>query len=172
VSFGAGSATTLTPEDGEAILRECPAIRSEAPVVRARTQVVYGSRNWVPSSMYGTTPAFLDVREWTSLEEGEAFTDRDVLNGTRDTLERRVSGLGVSEPLIQTRGANQIVVELPGVEDRRQRSTCSKRRAEIIDPQAAPPLGIKVSTTLDRRFHQPVPQRRRKRRLAKALLRA
>src|SRR5512136_376658 len=35
VTFGAGSATTLTPEDMEAIVRECPAVRWAAPVVRA-----------------------------------------------------------------------------------------------------------------------------------------
>src|SRR5437667_11560797 len=41
VSYGAGSVTTLTPQDTEAILRECPAVSNAAPVVRARTQVVY-----------------------------------------------------------------------------------------------------------------------------------
>ncbi len=86
VSFGAGSVMTLTPEDSEAILRECPSVRSAAPVVRARTQVIYGSRNWVPFSMYGTTPAFLEVRDWTNLAEGEPFTDRDVLNANKVCL--------------------------------------------------------------------------------------
>ena len=32
--------------------------------------------------------------------------DSDMMNGLRDTIERRVNGLGVSEPLIQTRGNN------------------------------------------------------------------
>jgi hypothetical protein len=50
VSFGGGSVMNLTPQDYEAVVRECPSIRSAAPVVRARTQVVYGNRNWVPSS--------------------------------------------------------------------------------------------------------------------------
>src|SRR3954462_13529943 len=45
VTFGSGSVITLTPKDGDAILRECPTVRSIAPVVRARTQVVYGNRN-------------------------------------------------------------------------------------------------------------------------------
>jgi len=79
ISFGAGTTTTLTPQDYEAILRECPSVRSAAPVVRARTQVVYGNRNWVPSSIYGTTPSFLDIREWTPLAAGEIFSERDVL---------------------------------------------------------------------------------------------
>ena len=50
VSFGAGTVTTLTPQDGEAILRDSPSVRNVAPVVRARTQVVYGNRNWVPAA--------------------------------------------------------------------------------------------------------------------------
>ncbi len=67
VSFGAGSVATLTPADCEAILRECPSVLNAAPIVRARTQVVYGNRNWVPTGIYGTTPAFLDVRDWSNL---------------------------------------------------------------------------------------------------------
>ncbi len=86
VSFGAGSVTTLTPQDGEAILRESPAIRNVAPIVRARTQVVCGNRNWVPQQMLGTTPAFLDIRDWTNLAEGDAFTERDVLNANKVCL--------------------------------------------------------------------------------------
>src|SRR5437773_2896415 len=39
VSFGSGSIVTLTPEDCKAIQRECTAVHSVAPVVRARTQV-------------------------------------------------------------------------------------------------------------------------------------
>ncbi len=99
VSFGAGSVMTLTPEDSEAIARECPAVRAAAPVVRARTQVVYGNRNWVPTFIYGSTPAFLEVREW-SLSEGEAFTDRDVRNGSSVCLlgQRLVRELFQGEP--------------------------------------------------------------------------
>ncbi len=83
VSFGSGSVTTLSPQDYEAIVRECPSVASAAPVVRARTQVVYGSRNWVPASIMGTTPSFLEVRNWTDLAEGEVFSDRDVLNANK-----------------------------------------------------------------------------------------
>ncbi|MGD0781999.1 MAG: ABC transporter permease [Candidatus Aminicenantales bacterium] len=80
ISFGAGTVLTLTPQDADEILSECPPVRSVAPVVRARTQVVYGNLNWVPMNIYGTTPSFLQVRDWTTLAEGEPFTDRDVRN--------------------------------------------------------------------------------------------
>ncbi len=82
VSFGAGSVMTLTPQDGEAILAESPAVRGVAPLVRARTQVIYGNRNWVPSFIYGTIPDYLDVREW-GLAEGDMFTERDVRNASK-----------------------------------------------------------------------------------------
>jgi len=80
VNQGVGSVMTLTPQDADVILKECPAVSSVAPVVRARTQVVYGNRNWVPTYVYGTTPSFLQVRDWTDLDEGEAFTEHDVRN--------------------------------------------------------------------------------------------
>ncbi|MEW6658930.1 MAG: ABC transporter permease [Thermodesulfobacteriota bacterium] len=82
---GAGTAMTLTPQDAEAILAECPAIKTVAPIVRARAQVVYGNQNWVPVYIYGTTPEYLDVREW-SLEEGASFTDMEVRNAGKVCL--------------------------------------------------------------------------------------
>jgi len=72
ISFGAGSVTTLTPEDCEAIMKECPAVRIASPEVRARTQVVYKQRNWVPFWMTGTSPANLEVAN-RAIAEGEFF---------------------------------------------------------------------------------------------------
>ena len=83
VSFGAGTVMTLTPDDSEAILKECPAVLSAAPLVRARTQVIYGNRNWVPMFIYGTTAQYLVVREWTAMEQGGMFTDSDIRNASK-----------------------------------------------------------------------------------------
>ena len=47
--------------------------------------MIYGNRNWVPTYIYGSTPSYLDVQNWT-IAEGEAFTDRDVLNANRVCL--------------------------------------------------------------------------------------
>ena len=77
--------------------------------------------------------------------------DSGALEGTRNTIERRVNGLGVSEPLIQTRGDNQIIVELPGVEDPERAVQVIQQTAllEIIDPQGQTlPEGTLVETTL------------------------
>jgi ABC-type antimicrobial peptide transport system permease subunit len=78
VSAGAGTVTTLTPQDREAILRECSTVRWAAPGVDCRMQVIYGNRNWAPWKVLGTTPDYLLVRDWAELEDGAAFTDADV----------------------------------------------------------------------------------------------
>jgi ABC-type antimicrobial peptide transport system permease subunit len=83
VNTGSGAMMTLTPQDVEAILKECPSVVWAAPIVRARAQVVYGNRNWVPTYVYGTAPSFLDIRDWTEMDEGEAFTDHEVLNSSK-----------------------------------------------------------------------------------------
>ncbi|MGO8854657.1 MAG: ABC transporter permease [Steroidobacteraceae bacterium] len=83
VNYGIGSVTTLTPNDADAISKKCPAVANVAPIVRARTQIVYGKRNWVPTYIYGSTPSFLLVRDWTNMEEGAAFTEHDVLNASK-----------------------------------------------------------------------------------------
>lgn len=83
INYGIGSVTTLTPNDADALARRSPALANVAPVVRARTQIVYGNRNWVPTYVYGSTPAFLNVRDWTEMDEGEAFTEHDVLNASK-----------------------------------------------------------------------------------------
>jgi ABC-type antimicrobial peptide transport system permease subunit len=85
VSYGSGSRITLTPEDGEAILSECPSVSNVAPLVHTRAQVVFGNLNWVPTYIYGSTPSYLEVQNWT-IAEGETFTEGDVLSANRVCL--------------------------------------------------------------------------------------
>ena len=118
VSFGAGSVTTLTVEDAEAIAREVPTALHVAPVVRARTQVVYGNKNWVPQNINGTTVSFLDVRDWNVLEYGEMFGDRDVRNGARvcvlgQTLVREL--FGSEDPIGKEVRVQNVALKVVGV---------------------------------------------------------
>ena len=80
------SVATLSPDDVDAIVRDCPHILCAAPIVRARASVVQGNRDWRPNYMMGTTPAFLTARNWTDLELGRAFTDREVAVGAKVCL--------------------------------------------------------------------------------------
>lgn len=73
------------------------------------------------------------------------------LAGTRDTIERRVSGLGVSEPVIQTRGNNQIIVELPGVKSPEEAVATLSQTAllEIVSSGSTPlNVGQTITTSL------------------------
>jgi macrolide transport system ATP-binding/permease protein len=81
-----GRGNLLTPEDAEAILRECPAVVSTAPIVSTRGQIVYGNRNWNPIFITGSTTDFLSIRNWNRLDLGRAFTEREVLSGSQVCL--------------------------------------------------------------------------------------
>jgi macrolide transport system ATP-binding/permease protein len=96
VTFGAGSVMTLTPGDAEAMGRELGSLKAVAPVVRARTQVVHGNRNWVPGEIVGTTPAYLTAREW-DVEEGAPFTDQDARQAAKVCLLGRTVARGLFE---------------------------------------------------------------------------
>ncbi|MFM8253145.1 MAG: ABC transporter permease [Planctomycetota bacterium] len=80
------SVATLSPDDAEAIVRDCPHVLCAAPIVRARASVVHGNRDWRPNYMMGTTPAFLTARNWSDLELGRAFTEREVAVGAKVCL--------------------------------------------------------------------------------------
>ena len=78
VSWGSGTEETLTPDDAIEIRRQCPAVAEAAPIVGTGGQIVYGNRNWVPMRIVGSTPGYVVVRDWTEMDEGEMFTERDV----------------------------------------------------------------------------------------------
>ena len=51
-----------------------------------QAQAAYQDRNWAPGSVLGTTPDYLDTRQWTQMTEGDSFTDTDVRNAARVCL--------------------------------------------------------------------------------------
>ncbi len=84
VRMGAGTQPTLSMGDGEAILKECPAVAEVAPVLNGVAQIVYGHQNW-STGILGTTPSMLEVRDWP-LSSGRSFTDQDVKSATKVCL--------------------------------------------------------------------------------------
>ncbi|MEN6558321.1 MAG: ABC transporter permease, partial [Thermoguttaceae bacterium] len=85
VNLGTGAVQTLKPDDVDAILDQCPAVAEAAPLVGSRAQIIYGNRNWIPKNIIGTTPAYLNVREW-AVQEGNVFTEHDVRSGGKVCL--------------------------------------------------------------------------------------
>jgi putative ABC transport system permease protein len=81
VRMGAGSVTTLTAADAEAVAEVCSSTADVAPLTNAAAQVVYRGQNW-NTSVEGTTGNYASVRSWT-LAAGVFFTDQDVRSASR-----------------------------------------------------------------------------------------
>lgn len=78
----------------------------------------------VAGYLVATTPLTLglDLQGGARLVLEGQSTDKvkisdDSMNGVLAVIRNRIDALGVSEPIVQRKGSNQIVVELPGVKD-------------------------------------------------------
>lgn len=76
VRQAAGTNTTLTLKDAQAIAREVPGIGAVAPSVSKQYQLVAGNMNWT-SSIQGTTPEYMEVRN-LSVQSGSFISNEDV----------------------------------------------------------------------------------------------
>ncbi|HUH93842.1 MAG TPA: ABC transporter permease [Casimicrobiaceae bacterium] len=83
IRMGMGAAPTLTTGDAEAI-GELSSIAAVAPIAPGTAQIIYGSNNW-STMVAGTTPAYLEVRDW-SVASGAPFSESDVRSATRVAL--------------------------------------------------------------------------------------
>lgn len=81
VRLAAGSSTTLTNKDAQAIARQIAGVTAVAPSVSRQYQIVSGNKNWT-TSVQGTTPEFLEVRNFT-VQNGRFFNTQDVDTRTR-----------------------------------------------------------------------------------------
>lgn len=120
--LAAGSSTTLTNQDAQAIAREIAGVSAVAPGVSRQYQVVYGNQNWVTSTQ-GTTPEFLEVRNF-AVESGSFFTAKDVDTRARvAVLGKTVADnlFGEVDPVGQTVRINKAPFRVIGVmEDKGQ----------------------------------------------------
>ncbi len=84
IRMGFGSQQTLTLNDAEAILKECPAVLDVAPIHSGAAQIVYGNLNW-STQVLGSTSGITVVRDWP-LAAGRPISDEDVRSATKVAL--------------------------------------------------------------------------------------
>jgi putative ABC transport system permease protein len=84
VRSAAGSATTLTLEDAEAIAEKIPNISAVAPYNQATLQVIAGSEN-MNARINGVTPEYKDVYNWQTTS-GAFFTEYEYERGAKVAL--------------------------------------------------------------------------------------
>ncbi|HEV2178405.1 MAG TPA: ABC transporter permease [Terriglobia bacterium] len=76
VHMGWGSVSTLTPDDVNAIGRECSAVSQISAGAESHVQVVYGDENWSTENN-GVDVTFPAIRDWP-MAEGSFFTEDEV----------------------------------------------------------------------------------------------
>ena len=70
---GAGSASTLTVADADALGKQAPAVLKVGYLSRQSGQVVFGDQNW-STAIQGVSPSYLDIVNWR-IASGEPLTD-------------------------------------------------------------------------------------------------
>ena len=81
VRGGAGTMNTLTVEDFEAILRECPTVKMVSPSANSMAQVVFGNQNW-NSRIEGFNEQLPALRNWKVIQ-GSFFDESHVKTAAR-----------------------------------------------------------------------------------------
>jgi len=95
VRTGAGSTTSLTTKDAEAI-KKLPGVLTVDPTVRTAVQARHRGINW-GTAVEGATASFTEARNW-SVATGEFFSERDVASASHvcvlgQTVAREMFGL-------------------------------------------------------------------------------
>jgi putative ABC transport system permease protein len=78
---GAGTSTTLTPDDMQAVLREVTSVGAATPSISAGVPLVAGNQNWTTRAE-GVDVAYPMIRA-RGVAEGQFFTEADVRSAAR-----------------------------------------------------------------------------------------
>ena len=112
----AGSGSTLTLQDAQAIEKESYALKGVAPEIFSRTQLVYGNMNW-STQVTGSTPSIFPIREWR-ISKGRFFQEGEAKSGAKvvvlgATVARNL--FGEEDPVGKTVRIRNVPMEVLGV---------------------------------------------------------
>jgi putative ABC transport system permease protein len=78
---GAGTSTSLTPDDMEAVLRDVPSVGAATPSITASVPLVAGNQNW-QTRAEGVDVSYPSIRS-RGVAQGQFFTEADVKSAAR-----------------------------------------------------------------------------------------
>ena len=117
---GSGSQPTITEDDAYALNREIDEIQAAAPSLRGSGQVVLGNTNW-STVFYGTSPEYLQVRDWAVIE-GRGFEQAEINGAGKVALIGQTVAqnlFGETSPVDQVVRVNKVPLTIIGVLDRK-----------------------------------------------------
>jgi putative ABC transport system permease protein len=132
VRMGFGSASSLTEDDVAAINREIPEALA-APALRGAAQVIWGNNNW-STQIYGTTPEYLDVRQWP-LAAGRGFEPAEMAAAAKvcligATVARQL--FGDADPMDQSIRIKRVPFTVIGVLDVKGQSLTGTDQDDLV----------------------------------------
>ncbi len=130
---GSGSQPTISEDDAYAMNREVAEIYAAAPSLRGSGQVVIGNTNW-STTLYGTTPEYLAVREWPIIE-GRGFEQAEMNGASKVALlgQTVVTNLfGASNPIDQVVRVNKVPLTVIGVLGRKGQNMMGQDQDDIL----------------------------------------
>jgi putative ABC transport system permease protein len=132
VRLAVGSSYALSEDDAIAVNREIPEARA-APALRGGAQVVWGNSNWA-TQIYGTTPDYLEVRQW-GLASGRIFEPAEMSGAGKvcvvgQTVVRELFG-GI-DPLGQVIRIKRVPFTVVGVLENKGQSLMGTDQDDII----------------------------------------
>lgn len=133
VRQAAGSNTSLTNKDWQAIAREVQGVSLAAPSVSRQYQIIYGNKNWI-TNVQGTTPEYLEVRNFT-IEAGTFFSTKDIDTRTRVAVlgKTTADNLFVDiNPIGQTIRINKAPFQVIGVLEAKGQSAGGMDQDDLI----------------------------------------
>lgn len=118
VSAGAGSATTLTQADADAVKSGVPDAKAVAVELTRRYQVTYKGNN-TNTSITGTEPAYTEVRNVT-IDQGDFISDEQVKTYAKvavlgPTTRDNLFGVGATNVIGQTIKINKVQFKIIGI---------------------------------------------------------
>ncbi|MDR7868952.1 MAG: ABC transporter permease [Sporomusaceae bacterium] len=133
VRLAAGSSTTLTNADAQAINREIAGVSAVAPSVQRSYQLVYGNQNWT-TNVLGTTPEYLEVRNF-AIAAGTIFSSKDIDTRSRVAVIGQTVAtnlFGEFSPLGQTIRINKAPFRVIGVLEAKGQSSMGQDQDDTV----------------------------------------